>query len=80
VDYFSIIGIKIKTELGLNDTQFGILEAKPILTGSLSRLFLGVWAHQYGGRLNSLYAECPVNILSAIAYSQITCDKNVMLI
>ena len=31
-------------------------------------------------RLNSLYAECPVNILGAIAYSQITCDKNVMLI
>ena len=48
---FSIIGIQIKTELGLNDTQFGILVATPILTGSLSRLFLGVWADQYGGRL-----------------------------
>ena len=48
---FSIIGIKIKTELGLNDTQFGILVATPILTGSLSRIFLGVWADQYGGRL-----------------------------
>ena len=48
---FSIIGIKIKAELGLNDTQFGILVATPILTGSLSRIFLGVWADQYGGRL-----------------------------
>ena len=48
---FSIIGIKIKSELGLNDTQFGILVATPILTGSLSRIFLGVWADQYGGRL-----------------------------
>ena len=48
---FSIIGIKIKTELGLNDTQFGILVATPVLTGSLSRIFLGVWADQYGGRL-----------------------------
>lgn len=48
---FSIIGIRIKTELGLNDTQFGILVATPILTGSLSRIFLGVWADQYGGRL-----------------------------
>lgn len=48
---FSIIGIKIKADLGLNDTQFGILVATPILTGSLSRIFLGVWADQYGGRL-----------------------------
>lgn len=48
---FSIIGIKIKAELGLNDTEFGILVATPVLTGSLSRIFLGVWADQYGGRL-----------------------------
>ncbi len=48
---FSIIGIQIKAELGLNDTQFGILVATPILTGSISRLFLGIWADQYGGRL-----------------------------
>ena len=48
---FSIIGIKIKAELGLSDTEFGILVATPILTGSLSRLFLGIWTDQYGGRL-----------------------------
>lgn len=48
---FSIIGIKIKAELGLSDTQFGLLVATPILTGSLSRVFLGVWTDQYGGRL-----------------------------
>ncbi len=48
---FSIIGIKIKAELGLSDTQFGILVATPVLTGSLSRIFLGVWADQYGGRV-----------------------------
>ena len=48
---FSIIGLKIKTELGLNDTEFGLLVATPILTGSLSRVFLGVWTDQYGGRL-----------------------------
>jgi len=48
---FSIIGLKIKTELGLNDTEFGLLVATPILTGSLSRLFLGIWADQYGGRI-----------------------------
>lgn len=48
---FSIIGIRIKYEIGLNDTQFGLLVATPILTGSLSRLFLGIWTDQYGGRV-----------------------------
>lgn len=48
---FSIIGLKIKQDLGLTDTQFGILVATPILTGSLSRLILGIWTDQYGGRL-----------------------------
>ena len=48
---FSIIGIQIKKELGLNDTQFGLLVGTPILTGSLIRLILGIWTDQYGGRL-----------------------------
>ena len=48
---FSIIGVAIKAELGLSDTQFGLLVATPILTGSVSRLFLGVWTEKYGGRL-----------------------------
>ena len=47
---FSIIGVRIQTDLGLSDTQFGLLVATPILTGSLSRIFLGIWADQYGGR------------------------------
>ncbi|KZC39762.1 MULTISPECIES: MFS transporter [Rhodanobacter] len=46
---FSIIGIQIKQQLGLNETQFGLLIATPILTGSLIRLLLGIWADQYGG-------------------------------
>ena len=48
---FSIIGIKIKQNLGLSDSQFGLLVATPILTGSLSRIFLGIWTDQFGGRL-----------------------------
>ena len=48
---FSIIGIQIKKDLGLTDTQFGLLVGTPILTGSLIRLMLGIWADQYGGRL-----------------------------
>jgi len=48
---FSILGIQIKQNLGLNDTQFGLLVATPILTGALSRLILGIWTDQYGGRI-----------------------------
>jgi MFS transporter, NNP family, nitrate/nitrite transporter len=48
---FSIIGIRIKQELGLNETQFGLLVGTPILSGSLIRIALGVWSDQYGGRL-----------------------------
>ena len=48
---FSIIGVKIKQDLGLSDTQFGLLVATPILTGSISRIFLGVWTEQFGGRI-----------------------------
>ena len=48
---FSIIGVKIKGELGLSDTQFGLLVATPVLTGSISRIFLGVWTEQFGGRI-----------------------------
>src|SRR6185295_5065862 len=48
---FAIIGIQIKQELGLSDTQFGLLVGTPILTGSLNRLMLGIWSDQYGGRL-----------------------------
>ncbi len=48
---FAIIGIQIKADLGLSDTQFGLLVGTPILTGSLIRLILGIWSDQYGGRL-----------------------------
>jgi NNP family nitrate/nitrite transporter-like MFS transporter len=48
---FSIIGVQIKKDLGLNDTEFGLLVGTPILTGSLIRLLLGVWTDQYGGRI-----------------------------
>ncbi len=47
---FSILGIRIKQELGLSDTQLGLLMATPILSGSVSRLFLGVLADRFDGR------------------------------
>ncbi len=60
---FSIIGIKIQQDLGLSDTQFGLLVSTPILTGSLSRIFLGIWSDQFGGRIVYLV----VMVLAAIA-------------
>lgn len=48
---FSVIGIKIKENLGLTNAEFGVLIATPVLTGAVSRLFLGMLADQYGGRI-----------------------------
>lgn len=47
---FGEIGVPIQEEMGLSDTQFGLLTAVPILTGSLVRLPLGAWTDKYGGR------------------------------
>ncbi len=60
---FSIIGLGVKDELGLSETEFGLLVGTPILTGSLTRVVLGVWADQIGGR--RVFAA--VMILAAIA-------------
>ncbi len=48
---FSIIGIPIKELLALSETQFGLLVATPILTGSLFRLPLGMLTDKIGGRI-----------------------------
>ncbi len=48
---FGIIGIPIKKMLDLNATQFGLLTAMPVLTGSLVRVPLGIWTDKYGGRI-----------------------------
>ena len=47
---FSIAGIEIKQELNLHDSEFGLLVATPVLTGALSRLFLGLLSDRFGGR------------------------------
>ncbi|NDZ18488.1 MFS transporter [Variovorax sp. WS11] len=48
---FGVIGIPIKKSLGLNATEFGLLTATPVLTGSLIRVPLGIWTDKYGGRI-----------------------------
>ncbi len=48
---FSIIGIPIKELLTLSETQFGLLVATPILTGSVMRLPVGMLTDKLGGRI-----------------------------
>jgi NNP family nitrate/nitrite transporter-like MFS transporter len=69
---FSIIGIRIKDELGLSETEFGLLVGTPILTGSLSRIFLGIWTDRYGGRLVftlTMLATSIATVLLAFAHT-----------
>ena len=47
---FSMIGIEVQRELGLSDTKFGLLVGTPILSGSVSRLFIGILSDRFGGR------------------------------
>ena len=48
---FAVLGIPIKKMLGLNETEFGLLAAMPVLSGSLVRVPLGIWCDKFGGRI-----------------------------
>ncbi|MCK9258296.1 MAG: NarK/NasA family nitrate transporter [Azoarcus sp.] len=48
---FAVIGVPIKAQLQLNETQFGLLASMPVLSGALVRLPLGLWGDRFGGRL-----------------------------
>ncbi len=48
---FGVIGIPIRKTLNLNATEFGLLTATPVLTGSLIRVPLGMWTDKFGGRI-----------------------------
>lgn len=65
---FAVLGIPIRTELNLSETQFGLLAATPVLTGSLVRVPLGIWTDRYGGRLvfllTMLVAVIPIWLLA----------------
>ncbi|MCP4816672.1 MAG: MFS transporter, partial [Planctomycetaceae bacterium] len=47
---FAIIGLPLRQEFGLSDSQFALLVATPILTGSLLRIPLGILTDIFGGR------------------------------
>lgn len=48
---FAVLGIPLKKSLGLNETEFGLLTAIPVLTGSLVRLPIGLLTDKFGGRI-----------------------------
>ena len=64
---FSIIGIQIKSDLGLSETQFGLLVGAPVLTGSLIRLVLGIWTDQIGGRIVLTLVMLSAAVATALA-------------
>jgi NNP family nitrate/nitrite transporter-like MFS transporter len=69
---FSIIGLGVKDELGLSETEFGLLIGTPILTGSLTRVVLGIWADQFGGRrvfAGVMVAAAGATFLTSYAHS-----------
>jgi NNP family nitrate/nitrite transporter-like MFS transporter len=73
---FGVIGIPIRKDLGLNNTEFGLLTSTPVLLGALMRLPLGVWTDRYGGRVVMtillLAAALPVFLVGyATAYWQL---------
>lgn len=53
---FAIIGIAMQNQLGLSQSQLGLLIATPVLTGSLIRIPFGIWTERYGGRIIFLLA------------------------
>ncbi|AKA85971.1 MULTISPECIES: MFS transporter [Pseudomonas] len=72
---FAVLGVPIKELLQLNETQFGLLAATPVLTGSLARLPLGLLTDRFGGRsvflVLMLTCVAPLYLIShATAYWQ----------
>ncbi len=72
---FAVLGVPIQKVLLLSDTQFGILAATPVLTGSLVRLPLGMMTDRFGGRIVffvlMLVCVLPIYLVSeAIQYWQ----------
>ncbi len=72
---FAVLGVPIKELLQLNETQFGLLAATPVLTGSLVRLPLGMLTDRFGGRvvffLLMLACVLPIYLIAeATAYWQ----------
>ncbi|MCZ2290368.1 MAG: NarK/NasA family nitrate transporter [Burkholderiales bacterium] len=67
---FGVIGIPLKKQLDLNATEFGLLTATPVLTGSLVRVPLGIWTDRYGGRIvMAVLMACTIPAIWLMAYA-----------
>ena len=67
---FGVIGIPLQKQLGLSGTEFGLLTALPVLSGSLVRVPLGIWTDRYGGRIvMTMLMACTVPAIWAMAYA-----------
>jgi len=75
---FSILGIRLKQELGLTDTQLGLLMATPILSGSVSRIFLGVLTDRFDGRW--VFGSLMIATGGAVLLVSIATDYYLMLL
>ncbi|HVP67973.1 MAG TPA: nitrate/nitrite transporter [Anaeromyxobacteraceae bacterium] len=62
---FAIVGIAIRREIVLTETEFALLVALPVLTGSLLRLPMGMATDWYGGRplFTALLASSAIPLL-----------------
>jgi len=62
---FAIVGLQIRKELSLTETEFAVLVALPVLTGSLLRLPVGMATDWWGGRplMTALLAFTAVPLL-----------------
>jgi NNP family nitrate/nitrite transporter-like MFS transporter len=63
-----VLGISVRRELGLGDSQLEWLMAAAILSGAIFRLNFGIWADRYGGRkimgLLLLFVAIPTYLFS----------------
>jgi NNP family nitrate/nitrite transporter-like MFS transporter len=71
-----VLGISVRKDLGLSDSQLEWLIAAAILSGAILRLNFGIWADRYGGRrvmgLLLLGAAIPTYLFGqATTYTQI---------
>lgn len=67
---FGILGLSIQKEFGLSDTAFYWLTALPVLNGAIWRLWTGILADRWGGRIVMtgllLAAAVPTFLLSGV--------------
>lgn len=68
---FGILGVPIQKEFGLSDTAFYWLTALPVLNGAIWRLWTGILADRWGGRIVMtallLAAAVPTFLLAGVS-------------